>query len=380
MTDLRNLVDADAACGGKALGLARAIAAGLRVPDGFVIGPAVFAELAGLGAVEPDAIGHALDAAARRIAEAALPAALAREVEARAAALGRLAVRSSASVEDAAGSAAAGVFESWTDVAPGDVWRAVRAVWTSALTPLAVGYARRHAHAIAIAVIVQRFVPGERITVYTRPIGAPTGDAVWLQRGEAIEKRARGDGDELVAIARAAEAAIDAPRGADVELVRPADGGAPWLVQARPIVHPVRAARTPPPPIVIAPLVTDGRRWSWDITHNPDPLSPAQAGLVAAVDRAAASPYVMRVCGGYLYTTPARDQPAVAPPADADELRARIAAIEARFALEPDGPADDLGAAIDRYVAFVRIWAWQLSPLIATARRVLLDRLARDGH
>ena len=417
---IRPLGDADASCGGKALGLARLIAAGLRVPDGFVIEAGAFHEIAGLaehtasplGEPPPtahelatDAIGHALAAAGERIASGALPAGLESEVRRRARALGRLAVRSSASLEDGARGAAAGVFASLTDVAADDVWDAIRAVWTSALTPLAVAYARRRAATIAIAVIVQRFVPGARVTVYTRPLGAPHGDELWLQRdpardpilaptrappfAPALERVPRTAASPLAIAARAAEAAITAPDGADVELVldgtAPPFGGAddapaaesdlPWIVQARPMVHPARAMRHPPPPILLAPLVRDGRRWTWDITHNPDPLSPAQAGLVAAVERAARTPSALQVCAGYLYTAERGAPPSVAAPADRAELAARIAAIEARFALD----ATSLAEAVERYVAFMAIWACELSPLISAARRVLLDRLAREG-
>jgi pyruvate,water dikinase len=379
---LRPLTEADATCGGKAHGLARAMAAGLHVPDGFVIGHAVFAEVAGLGEiVSGDAIGHALDAAARRIAEAPIPETIEREVRARAGKLGQLAVRSSASIEDGVTGAAAGVFESVTDVAADDVWRAVRAVWASALAPLAVAYARRRAASIAISVIVQRFVPGARATVYTRPIGAPRGDAVWISRADRLDRVARGDAahDRDAAAALAAEAAIAATDGADVELVHAAGDDAPWVVQARPMVHPVRAIRRAPPPILVAPLVADGRRWTWDITHNPDPLSPAQAGLVEHVDRLARVPYASRLCGGYLYTTPREAGPPAPPPlppADAAELAARIAAIEARLVLDH---ADSVATAVARFVAFVERWAVELSPLVAAARRPLLERLAREA-
>ncbi len=387
---LRSLVDADASCGAKAHGLARLIAAGLRVPDGFVVEPDAFAALAALPQIEPDAIGHALAEASQRIAHAALPTEIDREVRERALALGRLAVRSSASIEDGVLGSAAGVFASVTDVAPADVWDAIRVVWASALTPLAVAYARRRAAAITIAVIVQRFVPGPRMTVYTRPIGAPPGsrldgprdDELWLQRDSQIERvrRSLAGARPEAALALAAEAAIGAAQGADIELVLEAtpQGARPWIVQARPIVHPVHRRRLPPPPIIVAPLVQDGRRWTWDIAHNPDPLSPAQAGLVDAVDRAACSPYAMRVCGGYLYTTPRGAQPAPpAPPADRAELTARTSAIEARFVLEE---APTVAQAIERYLAFTRIWAYELSPLVAASRAKLLDRLARDGH
>jgi len=381
---IRTLADADASCGAKASGLARLIATGLPVPDGFVLDSGVFHRIAGIAQVAPDAIGHALAEAGERIAHEALPAELEREVRARAAALGRLAVRSSASIEDGALGSAAGVFASVTDVAPEDVWDAVRAVWTSALTPLAVAYARRRAAAIAIAVIVQRFVPGARMTVYTRPIGSPEpepNDDLWLSRDGQIEHVRRPDAGARpeARVALAAEVAIGASHGADVELVLEAtpEGVRPWVVQARPIVHPVRRRRLPPPPIIVAPLVQDGRRWTWDMAHNPDPLSPAQAGLVEHVDRAAVSPYALRVCGGYLYTTPRAPQKNPVPPADRAELAARISAIEARFVLDE---APTVAAALERYVAFTEIWARELSPLVAAARARLLTRLADAGH
>lgn len=384
---IRPLADADASCGAKAAGLARLIAAGARVPEGFVIDSRAFQLIAALDEVAPDAIGHALAAAGERIRGGELPAELEREVRDGAARLGRLAVRSSASIEDGALGAAAGVFASITDVAPADVWDAVRAVWTSALTPLAVAYARRRAAGIAISVIVQRFVAGDRMTVYTRPAGAPGGTAspdeeMWLQRDGQLERvrRSAAAGRTEAAIALAAEAAIEAPGGADVELVLEStlQGVRPWVVQARPILRPVPRQRPVPPPIVLAPLVQDGRRWTWDIAHNPDPLSPAQAGLVERVERAAAAPYAMRVCGGYLYTT--LREPGLAPPvapADRAELAVRIAAIEARFAV---GETRSLASALDRYVGFMQIWAWELSPLVAAARRRLIDRLAALGH
>lgn len=424
---IRSLRDADASCGAKAHGLARLLAAGLPVPEGFALDTQVFRDLAAIddgvleggepvgaageaGGGAPHGIGHAMEAAAQRIATAAIPAALDREVAERAAALGRLAVRSSASIEDGALGAAAGVFASLTDVAPGDVWRAIRAVWTSALTPLAVAYARRRAAATAIGgpaigvpaigvpaigVIVQRFVPGVRATVYTRPIGAPQGDELWLARGEALESvpRAVAAGRPEAALALAAEAAIDSPDGTDVELVIEAAAPRIWIVQARPMVHPpwhparpsglsrhlAHRVRPAPPPILLAALQADGRRWTWDIAHNPDPLSPAQAGLVERVERTAWSPYALRVCGGYLYAAPRAPIPLPAPPADRAELASRIAAIEARLAPYL-GDAATVAEAVERYVALLQIWTCELSPLVASARRTLLDRLAEAGH
>ena len=408
---IRPLADADASCGAKAHGLARLIAAGLRVPEGFVLDPAAFRELAGVEAAG-NAVGPAGDSSpdSRNIASHgdgadAIPAELDRDVRAHATALGRLAVRSSAAVEDGELGSAAGVFVSVTDVAPEKVWDAIRTVWSSALTPLAVAYACRRSAAVGsidptgedprpagtavptprdlaspIAVILQRFVAGARMTIYTRAVGSRDDD-LWLQRDGTLERlpRSAAANRPEAAIALAAEAAIGATRGADVELVLETTphGVRPWIVQARPIVHPDRPRRRPPPPIVLAPLVHDGRRWTWDIAHNPDPLSPAQAGLVEHVDRAAWSPSDLRVCSGYLYTTPRAPLQAPAPPADLAELAARIAAIEARFVL---GEPESVAQAVEQYVAFMGLWTCELSPLVAAARRKLLDRLARDGH
>jgi phosphohistidine swiveling domain-containing protein len=388
---IRPLADADASCGAKARSLAQLIAAGLPVPDGFVLASAAFHEVARIAPLTPDSIdapgapgsidsiGHELAALEQRIAQAEIPAEIAREVRERASALGRLAVRSSASLEDGARGAAAGVFASVIDVAPEAVWDAIRMVWTSALTPLAIAYARRRAADVSIAVIVQRFVRGERETVYTRPVGAPAGDELWCQRDHQLERAPRSTDRTDAVLALAAEAAIGASHGADVELVLQGTphGTTPWIVQARPIIHPVARPRTPPPPVVLAPLVHDGRRWTWDIAHNPDPLSPAQAGLVEQVDRALWSPHALRVCGGYLYTTPRAPRDAPAPPTDREDLASRISAIGARFVL---GDVDTVAEAVDRYLAFLQIWACELSPLVASARAQRLERRARAGH
>lgn len=381
------LAESTAACGGKARGLARLIAAGLPVPEGWVLDDRAFRAAAGeLRIGDPDEIGHALAEAAARIEAAELPPELCAEVAARAAALGPLAVRSSATIEDGEAGAAAGVFSSRVAVQPADVLPAVRAVWSSALTPLAVRYARlRDGAAIAIAVILQRYIAGERVTIYTRPPGAPARDELWIQWGRRLEKRRRGDADPLVELALRAEHAIEAARGADVELViadgAPGPGGA-WIVQARPIVHPVPRAQVPPPPVLLAPLVADGRRWTWDAAHNPDPLSVAQAELVERVERAGVAPWSMRVCGGYLYTAPREEvpRPALASRAELDD---RVRALEARIeaALGDRGGAGSDGggagsdggdlsieAALERYLAFYAIWAREVVPLIAAAR------------
>ena len=372
---LHRLDEADVSCGGKAVGLARLIAAGLPVPEGFVIDDRAFRHVVGDLDPTSDTIGHALGEAAQWIATMELPPDLVRDVERRAAALGPLAVRSSATIEDGEAGAGAGVFSSRTAVPPADVWAAIRAVWTSALTPLAVTYARRRGGRIAIGVIIQRFVPGELVTIYTRSPGGPTGDESIVQRGTAIERLARSAATPELALALRAETAIAASSGADVEIVVASDL---WVVQARPIVHPVIATRRPAPPSVIAPLIADGRRWTWDVAHNPDPLSPAQAGLVERVDRAQITPWSLRVCAGFLYTASrTTDLHEVEIPTTIEALDARVIEIEVamRAALTGTAPHElgiagriSISAALDGYLAFYRIWAGELAPLIAALR------------
>jgi pyruvate,water dikinase len=181
-------------------------------------------------------------------------------------------------------------------------------------------------------------------------------------------------------LALRAEAALDLPAGVDVELVQIRKQSGfdvaieTMVVQARPIVHPAPRMLTPPPPMVLAPL-QDGRTWTWDVTHNPDPLSVAQQGLVERVERAGIAPWSLRVVAGFLYTAPRGEEPPVVR--DAGELRARAEELEARLERTlVDGGAGERGAlplaeAIERYLAFYAIWARELSPLIAAARAVL---------
>src|SRR5690606_3564144 len=124
--DLRDLGDAADRCGGKALGLSRLLAAGLDVPPGFVIDDGAFRSIVGELAIDDTStIGHTLAHAADVIANATIPLDLEREVRERAAELGTLvAVRSSATIEDTAAGAAAGVFSSRTAVPIDDVWSA----------------------------------------------------------------------------------------------------------------------------------------------------------------------------------------------------------------------------------------------------------------
>src|SRR5690606_11511283 len=204
--------------------------------------------------------------AAQRIANAVIPPELEREVRERAKELGHLvAVRSSATVEDTAAGAAAGVFSSRTGVPIDEVWAAIRLVWTSALTPLAAAYARRRGGSIAIGVIVQEYVAGTPLVVYTRPPGQPTSHELLVQHRDHLARHSRDDlpreieHQHAAVLALRAEAALEQAAGADVELVQLRKQSGfdvaieTVIVQARPIVHPSLRTLTPPPPVVLAP-------------------------------------------------------------------------------------------------------------------------------
>ncbi len=335
--------------GGKARGLARLRGRGLAIPDGFVVTPGE------------------------------LPADLATS----AAALGDVVVvRSSASVEDLPDAAAPGVFLSLRDVAPVRVVvAAVEAVRASATSPAARAYLGHHGQpGVEMAVIAQRQIAGILGTAYSRAPGTAVGVApvlVELASGEAAlvdldaGETVRGGlpaiaAGTLVEIARAAREAEDAlGRPADIEWVL-ADGGCLWIVQARPIVD----APAPPNQSEIEAAWAFARAeprtlWTWDASHNPDPLSPAQAGLVEIVDAARAAPCRQRVVLGYLYSAPV-DPPVptrVIAPADlanawTDEI---LPALEGSLSAMR---ADDLEATLAAYVDFYRVYTFVLTPSV----------------
>ncbi len=325
---LADIGPAQPGVGGKARGLARARGAGLAVPDGLVLTDA---------GDDPGA----------------------------AASLGEpLIVRSSAEVEDGAAQAAAGVFASRRDVAFRDLAQAIAAVRASADGDTARAYARARGlrAPFAMATIVQRQVAGVRGTAYSRAFGADgvlveAGDDAVLVPRDGGPARGRIPGVDAAAIARAAlagEAALGRP--ADLEWVL---GDDLWVVQLRPAV----AAATPaPPPAFVADLarLDPAATWTWDAVHNPEPLSPAQRGLVDLV--ADAAPIRQEVVGGYLYTAPGGAPP---EPVEPDAIPAIFAALDADIA----AMTDDVEATLAAYRAFYRRYALVLGPSLERVAR-----------
>ncbi len=399
-------------CGGKAVGLALLARAGLPVPPAVVVTYAAFLDIVqpgpepagpapvmpGLPAAPSSAEISAVHAwatywseLAQHLAHVDIAPALLRDLVAHAAAWHQVAVRSSMAVEDSARAAAPGLFVSQNNVATTAtaIADALRAVWTSACTPMVADYrARRAAGAggFAIAAIVQRFVAGERLVIYTRPPGAATEPTALVQQGGTTRRLARNATNEpALQLALAAESAINATQGADVELVQQLEGTL-WIVQARPIVHPRTNDRRPAPPTsLLAGMHADGRTWTFDYTHNPTPLSIAQAELVQAVQAAGVAPFALRLCAGYLYATPVPRSSAESADLpdgvleNASNLAAYWATLCARMAATLASDDASLSAVLQRYVAFYDLWANRVAPLIKAARRRLQDEFAAQG-
>lgn len=396
--------------GGKAYYLSRLLAAGLPVPDGIVL----TASVAALSKSDRERV--LADARVRLID---LSTGDNNDV---------WVVRSSAALEDDIAASAPGVFASLLQVATSNWKSAVQRVWASARTELVRDYARvRGVDDLSVAVITQRQVPEVPSrdtlvgTLYTRTPGQPDDDHMLLEirmrddesraavcppiritnvrcstdKNSLLDTLRRTVGKirspismellaQLVNLGLSAERAIVAKRGVDVEWV--AHEQALWIVQARPIVHPERRQIPMFPGVLLAfSRLEPDRVWRFDVTHNPDPLSPAQAGLIERMDDARLAPYRMRVVGGYLYTSSEPRLRTSAPKntlgvdsaMHVDGLRHRYEN-ELRPAMEAClAPSERLGETagllkvLDTYERFYAIYAAELSPLVSRAKRAL---------
>jgi phosphohistidine swiveling domain-containing protein len=328
--------------GGKAETLARARRAGLPTADGVVV-----------------LSDERVDPADLQAALALLPGT-------------RFAVRSSSSVEDTARGSAAGVFHSVVGVSAAEVGRAVDEVRGSVDAPAVAAYLAARGlrrEAVKVAVLIQPVVEAERYGV-----AHSAGDTFAVEErgpGEPewgdVEARvvARGDGGALAAGLRALETLIGSP--VDAEFARSGDT-VTWL-QARPLAAATRT-RTP---LTLA----ERGRWRLDAEHNPDPLSAAQASLVAFADSLGVGAR-LRVVGRYLYVeqnAPARN----ATPIALEELRRRFddeVVPDCRAALDAAGRDATLDGALAAYAHVYRRYYGEISPAIGAARQKL-DRLLR---
>jgi pyruvate,water dikinase len=172
------ITDAGAALvGGKGLSLGRTASAGLPVPAGFVVTTQAYRRLVGRGLRSDAGFARALAGAHESIGG------------------GLVAVRSSATAEDAADTSFAGQQETILGVPGGErLLDAVESCWRSLFTDRAVAYREKQnvdAAGLAMAVVVQKLVPAEAAGVlFTRdPLDADGGrmlaEASW-GLGEAV--------------------------------------------------------------------------------------------------------------------------------------------------------------------------------------------------
>ena len=363
--------------GGKARSLVKLAAAGLPVPPAIAVttelfwrlragGPALPATLAAPGALT------AIETAARALRDAPWPAGFAealaralRALDGRAQA--RFVVRSSAAIEDWPDALGAGLFLSRLDLPAADVERALREVLASALAPGVVAYLSRRSLAIdglGFAALIHPFVAGDAAgsAALDSSHGAPVIEA---HQGDATRARARIQ-DALTRLT-----VTQGP----VEVEWAATGYEVTFLQLRPYRRPARAR--------LAAVSQSGLKiglqlgWHWDAAHNPLPLSPAQAGLVALVDRLCDTGLRQQTLRGYLFYSHA-PRPAGTTRRTHTSVTAALAALRALAdaRLAPEGTRS-LEEALDTFLAIYQPLFGVVQPAARAARKALIDFLQR---
>ena len=165
--------------GGKGASLGELLAAGIRVPPGFVVTRMAFDAFISASDPEQRVLGWLSEVdeghrdvadAARSIVElggeAAIPQDIVAAIRAAANELAcpSVSVRSSATCEDGSSSAWAGQLETFLNVSPEDVVSQVRACWLSIFRVAALAYGAAHGYGagqFGVAVVVQEMIPSE---------------------------------------------------------------------------------------------------------------------------------------------------------------------------------------------------------------------------
>lgn len=348
--------------GRKAERLGRALRRGLPVPGGVVLLP-----------------GEPIDGAALRGALVELGA-------------GPFVVRSSAAAEDQRGQSAAGLFLSLRDVGAEDVAAAAAQVRASGASPLVRACL---GGAAEVAVLIQPQLAAERLGVLQLPARGPAlaeervpEEPEW---GESAPRRLDDEaGQGLLAAARDLAALLreegeggdggGSGDGGDGDELIDAQieyawlpGGALRLLQVRPAA-PARAAAEPweAPDAAL--------RYDLDREHNPEPLSPAQASLVALVEPiSAALGLAQRVVRGYLYVARSGPRPPGLAPAEFWRLRGEVLpACDALLSPLEERAAPELGAAVGAYQEIYRRYVGEIGPTLRRVRGAL-DALLGDA-
>ena len=379
--------------GSKAARLARVADLGARVPPGLVIPAQVHAAALNDAAVGPPRVSPALAAALREGLAGLEPA--------------PWVVRTSASAEDLPRASAAGIYRSELGCkSAAGVVAAVERCWQAAHAERVAMYLATtgwgDAPLPAVAILIQPQVRARWAGVlFTRdPRQGPHSQRLLCElvkgstsavtaglmdpTAHALDRRgpcapplpadAGVSARSLVALADLAEQAASGP--ADVELALTGTGVV--VLQLRPITCFGTAPAEGPDEV--------GLDWRWDAEHNPAPLSPLHASLVARLDRIPTLPFRMRCVGGLLYTAgrPGADVPLAesakqiqkAWPKRRQELEDRLANLAELNAC--DAPLTALLTAFDGF--YERYAALAGAPFARSHRRLaerLDDALAR---
>lgn len=277
--------------GGKAAGLARLVAAGFDVPEGFVLTSRAFEDTLG---TQPDR---------GRLASFSFPSSVEEALLRVARKFGdtTLAIRSSGLAEDLEDASFAGQYETVLGVQGVEALAdAVHRCWASAFSQRVEEYRQKRGIGIQpMAVLIQRQVD---------PIAAGvafTADPITGERGVTLINAAKGLGDRLVSGELTPEewrVATEASRTSGPESVLTAyqasqvadlatrvakQAGSPqdvewalddsrvWLLQARPITA------FPDQPVAPVPIPVDIPEgyWERDVSHYPDPVSPLMRSI-----------------------------------------------------------------------------------------------------
>ena len=200
--------------GGKGASLARLVAAGLPVPDGFHVTtaayrrfvvdnnlqPGILAALEAIDVAQPDTLEAASHAIGQLFSEAQTPPDVASAIALAYASLAgtspAVAVRSSATAEDLPDLSFAGQQDTYLNVEGyGAVLEAVKRCWASLWTARAIGYRARHGiepDGISLAAVVQLLVPAEAAGILF------TANPVTGRRDQAVISAAWGLGEAVV--------------------------------------------------------------------------------------------------------------------------------------------------------------------------------------
>ncbi|MBE0428684.1 MAG: hypothetical protein IBX61_02290 [Thermoleophilia bacterium] len=280
--------------GSKAASLARLLAAGMPVPEGYVLTTGAY--VACFANNQSDS--EATDPAA---AHGAVPEPLASFLAAALASLGEkpLAIRSSGVAEDLAGASFAGQYDTVLDVrGRAAILEAIGRCWASSFNCHLASYMEaKHVDVRPMAVLIQPMVEAEAagVAFTANPVTGSrsevlvsavkglgeklvSGEAIpdeWTVRdGEAICRHAPEDAisvQEVLAVAKLARQ-VEEHAGSPQDIEWAIGGGKLYLLQARPITT-LPDAETSPARAAI-PIDIPPGFWERETSHFPQPLTP----------------------------------------------------------------------------------------------------------